>query len=201
MEYKNLNFLIIKKINIFLFDLPLLKEFVLKDSLISSRKGILVEFITKNSEKYYGEASPLIYFSKESFDDCLNQIIGIKKIMTDSPQKFIIASLTENKKYDMRDFNKFFNASFLDTLSSYDTFKDINKILPSVRYCFEMLYFVIFIKTLNQKGLFHIKKKSYIPLCRLITDIRLIDYRLLEEEIRRGRLNAIKIKIGRHKIS
>ena len=44
----------IKNINVFTFDLPLKKGFVLKSIFIDSRKGALVEFETEQGAKYYG---------------------------------------------------------------------------------------------------------------------------------------------------
>jgi len=195
-----MNIIKIKEISIFTFDLPLKNGFILKNTFIDSRKGILVEFETMRGAKYYGESSPLIYFHKEDYSDCLKQISEIKKIMLDNPDDFHIKSF-EEKKYDMEDFEVFFTRNFLEKIKLYNPFGQLKNILSSVRYCFEMIYFCIFIKNLNFIEYFKISAGSFIPICRLVPDINLIDYGVLEKEIKSNKYHTIKIKIGRQKLS
>ncbi|MDD3520795.1 MAG: enolase C-terminal domain-like protein [Actinomycetota bacterium] len=189
----------INKINIFTFDLKLKKGFVLKNSFIDSRKGILIEFETSRGVKYYGESSPLMHFHAESFFDCLKQISEIREIILNNPNDFNILPF-EEKKYRMEDFEVFFTHNFFDKIVLINHFRDIKNILPSVRYCFEMIYFCIFIRSFNFCKYFKITPDSTIPLCRLIPDISFIDYKILEKEISSFKYSVIKIKIGRHEL-
>ncbi len=193
-----MNIIKIKNINIFSFDLPLKKAFVLKNTSFDSRRGILVELETNQGIKYYGESSPLVYFNQENYSDCLYQISEIRKIMLDNPEGFYI-EIPEENKYFMEDFGIFFIQNFLEKIKKNGRADNPENIFPSVRYCFEMLYFCIFIKNPDFARYYNVSSDSFIPLCRLIPDISRIDYGVLEEEIRRNEYNTIKIKIGRQK--
>lgn len=186
----------IKNINVFTFDLPLKKGFVLKNTFIDSRKGALVEFETEQGAKYYGESSPLVHFHRESYSECLKQISEITKVLIGSPNGFFI-EMPEGKKYDMEDFRIFFTRNFFERIKLYESMKNPEDILPSVRYCFEMIYLCIFIKNFDFIRHYNVSAESFIPLCRLISDIGGIDYGALEEEIRFGIYDTVKIKIGR----
>ncbi len=193
-----MNIIKINNLNIFKFDLPLKKGFVLKDTLIDSRKGIFIEIKTDQGLKYYGESSPLIHFHKEKFSDCLKQIKEIRKIMTENLDFFDIRYLHLDKRYLMDSFEDFFTINFLNKINSYLESGIKKDMLPSVRYCFEMAYFSIFIRNFDFIGQFKISADSFIPLCRLATDVSVTDLGILEEEIRSRKYNTIKIKIGRH---
>jgi o-succinylbenzoate synthase len=186
----------IKNINVFTFDLPLKKGFALKSTFIDSRKGALVEFETEQRAKYYGESSPLVHFHRENCSECIKQISEIKEMLLGNPHGFYI-EVPEEKEYDMEDFRTFFTRNFLERIKLHESMKNPEDILPSVRYCFEMIYLCIFIKNFDFIRHYNVSAESFIPLYRLISDIRQIDYGVLEEEIRSGIYDAVKIKIGR----
>lgn len=192
-----MNIIKINKINIFKFDLPLKKGFVLKDSFINSREGIFIEIETSQGLKYYGESSPLIYFHKEKFSDCLKQIKKIRKIISENPEFFDISCRYSDKKYLMDNFEDFFTINFLDKINPYLGSGSRKDMLPSVRYCFEMAYFCIFIRNFDLIGQFKVPADNSIPLCRLLTDVCATDLVVFEEEIRTRKYNTLKIKIGR----
>jgi len=198
-QYKDMDFVRINKINIFSFAQQLKKGFTLKGGLINSRKGIIVEFVSEDGLKYFGESSPLVHFHEENIDECLCQILEIRKIILSDAGNLSIR-INNCHTADMCGFESFFIENFLKVICKYNLFNNIKDIFPSVRYCFEMLYFNIYIRNSSIAKYFESEKVGYINLSRLITDLSLVDMEMLENEIKNHSLSSLKIKIGRNNV-
>lgn len=65
--------------NLYSYELGLIKPLALKGNLQKNRRGIIVEMIFHDGTFAFGEISPLPFFSQESYEDALKQVKKIRE--------------------------------------------------------------------------------------------------------------------------
>ncbi len=69
----------IARVDVFRYDLPLVRPLVLRQCICTSRSGLLLRFENADGAFAFGEAAPLACFSRENLDQTLRQALMLAK--------------------------------------------------------------------------------------------------------------------------
>jgi len=165
----------IRQLNIFTYQLPLIKSLQIKDHQLIIRDGTIVQITADNKQISYGEAAPLPGLHKESIEDVLKQLAIIQSKLTGAHIPNISGIF-----------------GFLNTVMSRSEW------LPSVRFGIEtaLLNLYLYEEEMDQSNRLIPKKHDYVLINILAdgtqSDILKAAKRGLDEGYQ-----AIKIKVGR----
>ncbi len=164
----------IRQLNIFIYQLPLLKSLLVKGQQLTVRDGAIIQITADNMQISYGEAAPLPGLHSESIEDVLKQLAIIQSKLTGAQIPNISGI-----------------SGYLNTVMSKKAW------LPSVRFGIESALLNLYLyKEEDQNNKFIPKKHDYVLINILADGTQLDILKAVKRGLEEG-YQAIKIKVGR----
>lgn len=198
----------ITEFNIYKFELPLISPVKIKNNIIVSRFGAIINIKTSSGFSSFGETAPLPFFHKEVLTETVLQLREIKKAVLKtrirktpyhdktSKKKFLDFNALPEDNQDLLNLAVNFNNYFSDNFFFFNDIFSNKNIFTSVRFGVEMALLNLFFSTPEFKTSLLKTGNDCLLVCKLLMDLN-TDLGNNLHEIIRNKYRTVKIKVAR----